>query len=460
MKNIFKIASLLAAAVVLFSCEKDMPVGDLQLNVDKVKILSDGRDYVSFVVLWQETDVTSNVEINAENIVTGQSFTLEEPRFATTEEGVYKFSVEYNGDTVSKLLIAKASVTDPNEDISKVLKMTVDRSVIQADGRDCAVLKVCLDGFDISSKSEIYSEEDKLLNLENGKFTTNTVGDYKFYANFGTMSTYDKNASDEGLITVKAIGQAIPQVLDDPQKENTSFVHRTFLTQFTGTGCGYCPYMIRTLRQIAVDNVIPEKAVLAAVHSYGSGDPAYIPYPKVSNYPYLTLDLVQGFSSSQTADVLKNLVNERTTSAAKAGISVSPAYYASDAMLVVTVAVKAAVAGSFNVGAWLLEDGIYGAQNDYDNIGDDTYDIHNNCVRIADSKFQHVKKETWFGYELGELSAGSVAEKTFVMKIDKKWVVENLHLAVFVSYDDADGYAVCNAVDVPIDAPTPFEYVK
>ena len=60
------------------------------------------------------------------------------------------------------------------------------------------------------------------------------------------------------------------------------------------------------------------------------------------------------------------------------------------------------------------------------------------------------------------MKAGDVLHKTFVMQIKNKWELDNLHLAVFASHGVAKGskvtYTVCNAVDVPIDAPTPFEY--
>ena len=464
MKNILKIASLLAAAVMLFACEKAAPVGDLQLNIDKVRILADGKDSVKFVVLWENTDVTASAVIDAENVLTGQKFSVEGAGFSTTEESIYRFSVTYNEDYVAKLVVAKKVIVDANADIAASFKMSADKDVIQANGQDAAVLKVLLEGFDITSAADIYTKDDELLNLKDGKFTTNATGEHKFYADFGTLSTYNKNADDNGLFVIKAISVAVPDAVEDPQVENTSFNHRTFLTQYTGTGCGYCPYMIRILREIMSKNLIPEKAVLAAVHSYGSGDPAYISVPKVSNYPYLQLDFVQGFSHSQSSTVLETLIGERTAEAAKAGISVAPAYYPAEGILVVKVAVKAAVDGVFNVGAWLLEDNIIGQQADYDNIGDDTYDEHENCVRIADSKYVHNKATTWFGYELGTLSKGRSAEKIFVMKIDKKWKAENLHLAVFASYGEGTGtrltYSVCNAVDVPITEPTPFEYAK
>ena len=339
------------------------------------------------------------------------------------------------------------------------LTIVSDKDVIQADGKDAATIKVMLGTKDVTAESEIYDQYDNLLTLVDGKFTATAAGEYKFYADYGAISTYRKNDPDCYHV-IKAIDVAVPDAAADPKPESTSFVHRTFLTQYTGTGCGYCPYMIKILREVAADKLIPEKAVLAAVHSYGAGDPAYISAPKVQNYPYLTLDLVTGYSHSQGADALKGLIQEKSSTPAQAGISVSPKYYPNEKILVVKVAVKAAVDGIFNVGAWLLEDEIIGQQSDYNNVGDDSFDVHENCVRVADSRFS----STWFGHELGELTAGQVAEKTFVMNVKSDWKVEDLHLAVFASYGEVQGknvaYSVCNAVDVPIDAPTPFEYAK
>jgi hypothetical protein len=339
------------------------------------------------------------------------------------------------------------------------LKIVSDKDVIQADGQDAAVIRVMYGSKDVTASSVIYDQYDKEVTLVDGKFTATKTGDYKFYADYGAMSTYRKNDSDCYFV-IKAINVAVPESPADHQPQSTSFVHRAFLTQYTGTGCGYCPLMIKVLREVAADKLIPDKAIHAAVHSYQAGDPAYISAPRVSNYPFLTVDLVQGFNAENGVETLKTLINEHTQDAAKAGIAVSSKYYKKESLLVVKVAVKAADAGEFNVGAWLLEDDIYGQQSDYNNVGDESYNTHENCVRIADSKYS----STWFGHHLGALEAGDVAEKTFVMNISSSWKVENLHLAVFASHGVAEGstvaYKVCNAVDVPIDAETPFEYAK
>lgn len=349
------------------------------------------------------------------------------------------------------------------------LRLVSDKDVIQANGQEVAILKVYYNGKDVTSESIIYDEDDQEVAFEDGAFKTSEVGEYKFYANYGTLSTFNKKEDGNGLLVIRAINLAIPQPVEDPETNNTSFVHRTFLTQYTGTGCGYCPYMIKILKELVADNIIPVKAVLAAVHSYGQGDPAYISYPKVpkvSSWPYLKLDLVQGFSYNNGVDALKSLVDEYSAGTAKAGISVNPVYYSEEYTLVVKVAVKAAADGVYNVGAWLLEDGIYGQQNDPNRVGDESFSTHDNCVRIADSRY----KGTFFGYELGSLKKGETAEKTFVMNVEldrngkPMWKVENLHLAAFVSTRVTEGskvsYSVCNAVDVPITEPTPFEYAK
>ena len=367
MKNIFKIASLLAAAVVLFACEK--------------------------------------VEANAE------------------------------------------------------LRLVSDKDVIQANGEDAATLKVMYGNKDVTASSVIYTDTHEEAPLVDNKFTATQTGDYKFYVDYGSLSTYNKNDAD-CFHVIKAINVVVPEAAADPKPESTSFVHRAFLTQYTGTECPNCPRMIKVLRDIAAAGFIPDKAVHTAVHSYTSGDPAYISAPRAQYYPYLTVDHVQGFNAENGLETLKTLINEHTAEPAKAGISVSPKYYKEEGIIVVKVAVKAATEGIFNVGAWLLEDDVFGQQSDNSGLADESYSVHENCVRVADSRYLG----TWFGHLLGDLTKGQVAEKTFVLKVKPDWEVENLHLAVFASHGVYEGkaiaYTVCNAVDVPIDAPTPFKYAK
>ena len=328
-----------------------------------------------------------------------------------------------------------------------------DKDVIQSNGQDAATLKVYLDGVDVTAEAVIYNEKSEVIELQDGKFVAEADGEYKFWAQHGTYLTFTGKLQNAELFTIKAISKAIPDAVEDTDTLNTSFVHRAFLTQYTGTGCGYCPYMIKIIRELMADNTIPGKAVLAAVHSYANSDPAYISAPKVSNYPYMHIDLETGFSHTQGSGPLYSQVNSIAASDAKAGISVNPVLY-EDGTLVIKASVKAAVDGEFRIGAWLLEDGIYGQQTDYDSVGDASYSTHENCVRLIDSRYDG----SWVGKHLGSIKAGESLDKTFVMNVKRAWKKENLHVAVIVSVKKGNKFVVCNAIDCPIDAPTPFDY--
>ena len=336
-----------------------------------------------------------------------------------------------------------------------------DKDVIQSDGKDAATLKVVVDGKDVTADAVFYDANNDVINLPGGQFTANKNGEYKFWATYGTMSTFNKNYSDNGLFTIKAISVPVPEAVADSQPSKTSFEHRAFLIQYTATGCGYCPYVIKLLHSLKDEGVIPSKAVLASVHSgpFAGTDPAKINGPEVANYPFLEFDLTRrGLNAENTLTDVKSMINQSIAGDAKAGIAVNSKLYEEDGKIVMRVSVKAAADGIFSVGAWLLEDNIYGQQSDYDKVGDASFNYHDNCVRITDSKYAG----EYFGYPLGTLKAGQTVNKTFVMDLKSKWEVENLHAAVFVSYGTQRGsavsYAVCNAIDCPIDEPTPFDY--
>jgi hypothetical protein len=94
---------------------------------------------------------------------------------------------------------------------------------------------------------------------------------------------------------------------------------------------------------------------------------------------------------------------------------------------------------------------------------DHDYDRHDNCVRIADSNWEG----SYIGFPLGEIKKGETASKTFVMQVKDEYVVENLHMAVFVteasderSYHWVNGkyYTMNNAIDCDINKEVGFDY--
>lgn len=327
-----------------------------------------------------------------------------------------------------------------------------DKNVIQSNGSDVATFTAVLDGKDVTSETTFYFK-DSMTPLESNKLSADKAGAYNVIGMYGTFYT-------EEPVSVTAIDMPVPAPAEDPAASNTSFVHRAFLTQYTGTGCKYCPGMIRALRTAFEDEETKNMAVHSAVHSYNVGDPAYITGPKASGYPYLEIDMAVSFSydldPEAKAGVLKKAISERVSAPAKVGISANPVV--KDDVLVVTVEVKAAEAGEYYLGVWFMQDNVYGQQTDGLGIADNSYNYHENCVRSADSRFGN----TYAGYPLGEIKAGKTVQRTFVLNIDKEtWKLKdmnNLHFAAFVTAKNGRNYNVVNVVDCEISEPTPYQY--
>ena len=371
----------------------------------------------------------------------------------------------------ASLLVAAVMLISCNENGDKPINATgislsCDKDVIKCDGSDYSELTVVADdGTVITDEVTFYDGEMNEVAIDDFKFSTTKEGTYTLWANYKTFNSQQ--------VQIRAINADVPEVANDPQPSGTSFAKKVFLNQFTGTGCGYCPSMVYTLNDAFKKGDLYDMVVLAASHSYNNTDPAYISAPNAghfggSGYPYLAIDMAQGYADYTNTNKLIEIISQRYAEPAKAGISANPVYAekvlpsASGALedyLIVRVSVKAAETGEYTVGAWLLEDDIYGQQADYGGIKNKDknhdYDTHNNCIRVADSK----NGNSWVGHSLGQIEKGKTAEKTFLLRVKSGWKLENMHMTIFVGAKNADGkYSINNVIDCPVNRPTPFDY--
>lgn len=307
------------------------------------------------------------------------------------------------------------------------LSLTVSATVIQANGEDEAKFEVLYLGEPVTEGVTIYDGNNNVVDLPSLTFTAAEPGSYSFWAAYGTA--YSET------VTVTAIDFPVPVLPEDPDPDNLSFSRRVMLTQFTGTGCGYCPGMITLLRSVLSEEAYASKTVLAAAHLYNSDDPAYLSSASlddamgVSSFPSVVADMNTLFTNYTSQLGLRNLIDdsyERTE--ALAGISASAS----------------------------IEDGIYGRQSNYNSAswtGD--YNTHDNCIRLADSKMSNMN---YTGHPLGTIAAGETAEYAFVMTLDQSWVTDSLHLVIFVTTPEGKSWVVNNAVPCAVDGSVEYQY--
>lgn len=375
--------------------------------------------------------------------------------------------------SIASLLAAAVMLISCEEEDKPInatgISLSCDKDVIKCDGNDGSTLTVVTDdGTVIKDGVTFYDGDMNEVAVSDFKFRTAKEGTYVLWAAYKTFNSQQ--------VTIRAINADVPSVVTDPKPNSTSFARRVFITQFTGTGCGFCPSMIYTMRGALAKDGLKDKTVLAAVHSYNNNDPAYLSSPQAGNfggkgYPYLAIDMAVGYGDYTSESKLVSTLQARYDAVkAKAGISANPRFAEKllpsssgtyEDYFIVRVSVKAAETGEYTVGTWLLEDGIYGQQTDGMGVkkqdpGHD-YDNHDNCVRVADSK----NGSSWIGHDLGKIEAGKTVEKTFLLRVKKGWDTSKMHMAIFVGAKGADGkYSINNVIDCPVNAPTPFEYAN
>ena len=356
------------------------------------------------------------------------------------------------------------------------LKLTASRNLVQVNV-DEVILTVYLGDEVITDDVTFYDGNFKVLNIPNFRYIAPKAGDQVIWASYGTYN------SDE--ILIKAIDIPIPETPEDPQPESTDFKARVLMTEFTTTGCAYCPNMKILLHNALSDESVADKVVLTACHSgliNGKADPAFVKttfddFCNVSGFPNVNFDMYYSFGNYTVgASEMRQLINDMYSVKADvaAGIAVNSALY--DESLVAKVTVKAAVDAEYRVGAFLLEDGIYGVQSG--GSAEDWMNTHDGVIRYIDSQYG---KDQYFGHSVGVVEKGCTADYVFDWDLDVIWsegalkgeqygnyywdefVMENLHLVVFVSTIGTDDkgnqfYYVNNVIDCPINGLTPYEY--
>lgn len=302
------------------------------------------------------------------------------------------------------------------------------------------------DGVDVSANATVFDKTHDFAQVSN-PFTPTEDGDYTFYAVVGDAISNDVKVS---------VSPTVPALPEDTDVANTSFAHHILLVDHTGTDCGYCPQMMKALKEIEDGGEFHGKYYEAMAHSYNTSDPAFSgaaasvsSHFSLDGYPTLTYNFYHPTSSSYNAEHIKGQINALWKEAADAGIAAATSMAAKS--VVVNAEVKAAVAGEYSVTAWLLEDGIEARQT---NATESWMNIHNNAIRQTPST------SVISGYEVGALEAGKTATQIINLKITRdNWNRDNMKVMLIVSKKNDKGkYDVANVAICPINDSITYDY--
>ena len=479
MRNLLYSFTALCVALMATSClygkgSDDMNFEDtsgFKVEVSSSVISANGEDTAIFRALLNGEDISS--ECTLFNTNTNEA--MESMNFSTYIAGVYTFYITY-GEYKSEDIIVKAvtniDLSDKNE---TGLSVTLSTNLVQVSAGSAMFIvryngKVILPSE--AEKVKIYDAETdtqitvdyNIVETENGTqyvlpaYVATAPGSKSFWIGYKTSNTR------ETPLTITAVSSKIPTRPADAEPENTNFVHRILFTQFTGTWCGNCPYMIEAFHYMFGDETYKDKFIHTAVHN---SDPFAVQLEDgrdLSNvlnttrdYPYVLANLSTGIANSYAEANISRImgaIENLLKAEPRAGIAARTEL--KDNMLLVRASVKASHAGEYFIGAWLVESNLPAKQSNYTSYTEDYIDIHENVVRIADSNLTNFK-----GHSLGTIGKGERADHLFVMELDPSWKVENCHLVLFASTIQYNSLSITNTVKTTsLTSGVDFEYRK
>lgn len=261
-----------------------------------------------------------------------------------------------------------------------ILRITADKTAIQADGVEKVTFTVKLGTQDVSEESTmnlILVKESGEENLDYGvrAFSTSVPGTYVFKARY-----YEGKAMvSENEVTVQVT----------PVSGGTSYYHKLLGMQFTSVGCQACPALSTTLK--AIQNEQPGRLAVASFHMDFGGMTDPMSTAATNNYrtnilgnfsglPRLFYNLRKGTKEmiSIKSQIEEELQKELSNYPASCGVAIESVYNASDRTVTITAKLTSNVTNTYRCLIYLVEDGIKYFQT---NGGNDY--THNNVVRAV-----------------------------------------------------------------------------
>lgn len=304
------------------------------------------------------------------------------------------------------------------------LVLVPDKTEIMADGQDAVTFKVMDGDADVTADASVISVSDGSV-LENAVFTASSAGTYGFYAEYGG------NTSE--TVEIVATGEV------------SAYKRNYCIIEFTAQHCTFCPDGSDRLLGYFIPEVMRgETAEVLAFHSNSMGeDIFYIEGTEEmrehfgsQNLPSFVFDMREAGDFSILRPAFET---SREEYPAHCGLALSSVLSQDALSAEVTVSLASSVASSYRVALFVVEDRVTASQDTP--TGPDAEYLHRHVVRSVESS-------TWQGDNFGDLAAGQEVSRTYSVRLDPSWNVEETSVCA-VAYD-AEGYAN-NCISCTID---------
>lgn len=319
--------------------------------------------------------------------------------------------------------------------------LSVDKASIEADGIDKASFTIKdANGLDLTSGNYLKDvslhviETDTYLKRKENWFTSIDNGTY-------TIEGMYLGKACTAPVTVQAVNRS----------KYETFSKKVAFYRFTATWCGYCPQMTTALGKL--DNFTKDHMVILAFHGdsdFGAVDgknyisDIMISEYGLSGYPSCVYSLSVGSDKRTRNDIMDAVYDELKNHPAATGIKASTKI--EDGKLSIEAAVKASKDGIYDLGCFILQDGLRASGANED--------VYNNVVSAYTGNYRSISKDAW------NLKAGE--EKTGL-----GWTFDfnqanagSCRIALFTLVKDGSKARIDNIIELPVGSSADYVYNK
>lgn len=339
--------------------------------------------------------------------------------------------------------------------------LTVSTDLFVADGEEGVEFTVKVGDVDVTAESTIYVDNKPIT----GNFFTTTEA--KFYKAFATY-----NGQTSNKLSIQAANPALYVELpeDTLADKFSGFHHNVLMTQATGTWCGFCPYMIRSIELFREYGSNAANTVVVATHSGDEfsckASEAAVSALHVQGFPSSFFNLnpeaiVENNDPNINSEVINASAGMELKEKAHVGIAARVVTNSSKSVIAVRAAVKVGKTGAYRINAWLVEDKLpaYQSSNWYEfSNGMSTVLIEHDFVLRGASCLSPIQGELLGGKSSCE--QGETIEYYYEFDADDADFVDvaNCKVVVLVSAASGKNFYVNNVIECPVGKSVPFAY--
>ena len=322
----------------------------------------------------------------------------------------------FSGVIALMALISFAScentTADPENTVpSSEMTLTVDKSRIEADGKDVAVFTITdADGNVMTTEANMGSiffkntaDGSRLPRYSTG-FTSIADGEFEFVGIYNGEETVNS-------VKIEAVNRASYE----------KFHRNVAIFKLTGTWCSNCPRMTAALHSLGEDAL--DHSVVLACHSEDKGHPFYVDYngkdlassvflhmgASSAAYPTNCYDLVSLNTSSSTVSITDQIMSRRIEAPAAVGVRISSVQM-DENTLKVKASIMAGVSGMYDMVCALVADNLEykGGYTDNDNdlysnvvigVSGDNFLTYRSASVVELKQDEEYEREFEFGFE-------------------------------------------------------------